>query len=548
MKAQTDNLNQGKQRSQKDLAILYKRFSFNGDDLVMHLIDGSYSQSDVGRGKKLDLLKREINDAEKSFKDLIVLMNMGSSSGIGLMSSMNPVQNNEFSRNAFSYQFDPNKPQTGSQTIKQDNSSSQTFYPSLLAGFGVGAAGTVGALGTQTISTAASSSYPSFNTTQLNQSVVQNPLSRSQTFSSQQLMNHGSAGTNSFQNPSIYNNAGNPLSMSQQFPPQSNFMQQNPGQQLSQSHNFQPGQMNQVQSLYAGGAPVGQYNQNLRQQQQPIQQQPYGYGNQQYPGQFNQQPQPQFNQQNYNQQQQLQQQQQQQQQQLQTPISLPPNNQVQVQPQVQQNVVIQSNSQPLPSQLQSGQITLRNQNPKGQLRTMYCPLEIVEAFIQIANINTAKKLETCAILAGSEMNDALIIDTLIIPSQEGHVDHCYMTDEIQLFEAQIEHKVMTLGWIHTHPQYSLFLSSVDLHNQMGYQMQMPEAVAIVYSPIESARYKTFRVKDSRVNEIQKCKLSGFHEHKDPTGLPAYEECKHIVYIRASENNVKVKTLDLRHQH
>ena len=64
----------------------------------------------MGRGKKLDLLKREINDAERSFKDLIVLMNTGSSGGIGLMSSMNPVQNNDFSRNAFSYQFDPSKP------------------------------------------------------------------------------------------------------------------------------------------------------------------------------------------------------------------------------------------------------------------------------------------------------------------------------------------------------------------------------------------------------------------------------------------------------
>jgi hypothetical protein len=43
---------------------------------------------------------------------------------------------------------------------------------------------------------------------------------------------------------------------------------------------------------------------------------------------------------------------------------------------------------------------------------------------------------------------------------------------------------------------------------------MPEAVAIVYSPIEKAEYKAFRVKDASVNEISKCKLSGFHEHKN----------------------------------
>jgi hypothetical protein len=51
---------------------------------------------------------------------------------------------------------------------------------------------------------------------------------------------------------------------------------------------------------------------------------------------------------------------------------------------------------------------------------VYCPYEIVEAFIKIAQRNTGSKLETCAILAGNEVNDSLMIDTLIIPKQEGH--------------------------------------------------------------------------------------------------------------------------------
>ena len=44
-----------------------------------------------------------------------------------------------------------------------------------------------------------------------------------------------------------------------------------------------------------------------------------------------------------------------------------------------------------------------------------------------------------------------------------------MDDEIGLFETQIKEGVMTIGWIHTHPQFDIFLSSVDLHNQLGYQ-------------------------------------------------------------------------------
>lgn len=96
------------------------------------------------------------------------------------------------------------------------------------------------------------------------------------------------------------------------------------------------------------------------------------------------------------------------------------------------------------------------------LKTVICPLEIVEEFIKIANQNTAKKLETCAILAGLEKDGLLIINHLIIPKQEGHTDHCFMTDEIGMFEAQINNKVMTIGWIHTHPQYVIFSFSNSL--------------------------------------------------------------------------------------
>jgi hypothetical protein len=53
-------------------------------------------------------------------------------------------------------------------------------------------------------------------------------------------------------------------------------------------------------------------------------------------------------------------------------------------------------------------------------------------------------------------------------------------------------------------------------------MQLPEAVAIVYSPIEQERFKAFRVKDERVTEIKKCSKTNFHEHKDNMGRFAFE--------------------------
>jgi STAM-binding protein len=177
-----------------------------------------------------------------------------------------------------------------------------------------------------------------------------------------------------------------------------------------------------------------------------------------------------------------------------------------------------------------------------RLKKVICPLKTVQDFLQIAQLNTQIKVETCAILAGVEELDAYRITSLIVPQQEGHSDHCYMTNEMALFETQIKHGLLTIGWIHTHPQFDVFLSSVDLHNQLGYQSQLPEAIAIVFSPIvPDPKFKALRVKDSQVETIQKCKLSGFHEHFDSKGGPAWEECSHVTYSREGQSQV----IDLR---
>jgi STAM-binding protein len=193
---------------------------------------------------------------------------------------------------------------------------------------------------------------------------------------------------------------------------------------------------------------------------------------------------------------------------------------------------------------------------------VYCPTEILEAFIDLSRSNTDKSVETCGILAGREVNkgDSLLIDALIIPIQEGYVDRCLMTDELSLFEAQIDRKVMTIGWIHSHPTYvriilnkfkDLFLSSVDLHNQLGYQLQLPEALAIVYSPISKlSQTKAFRLRDDSVADIQTCKQGGFHEHIIENNslerhLP-YQECQHIKYIKAQDYGISVEIIDLRY--
>ena len=48
---------------------------------------------------------------------------------------------------------------------------------------------------------------------------------------------------------------------------------------------------------------------------------------------------------------------------------------------------------------------------------------------------------------------------------------------------------MVLGWIHTHPTQSCFMSSRDLHTQVGYQVMMKESVAVVLAPGRGAGEK-----------------------------------------------------------
>ena len=51
----------------------------------------------------------------------------------------------------------------------------------------------------------------------------------------------------------------------------------------------------------------------------------------------------------------------------------------------------------------------------------------------------------------------------------------------EVLTAHHQEDIISLGWIHTHPAYSVFLSSIDLHNQYQRQLLLPEMVATVCS-------------------------------------------------------------------
>lgn len=128
---------------------------------------------------------------------------------------------------------------------------------------------------------------------------------------------------------------------------------------------------------------------------------------------------------------------------------------------------------------------LENGDP---LRPVFLPSQLRNQFLAVASSNTRLNLETCGMLGGILKSNALFITRLIIPEQTSTSDTCETLNEEELFDYCDKEELMVLGWIHTHPTQTCFMSSRDLHTHVGYQVMMPESIAIVCAPTKQPRY------------------------------------------------------------
>jgi len=150
------------------------------------------------------------------------------------------------------------------------------------------------------------------------------------------------------------------------------------------------------------------------------------------------------------------------------------------------------------------------------LRPVFLPQELRSQFLSVAQANTTKNLETCGILCGTLISGALFISHLVIPDQVSTSDTCDTTEEGDnaLFDYVDGEQLMVCGWIHTHPSQTCFLSSRDLHTSVGYQVMLPESIAIVCAPSKSPDHGIFRLTDPPGKQaILNCHQPGiFHPH------------------------------------
>ncbi|XP_020927542.1 AMSH-like protease isoform X2 [Sus scrofa] len=171
------------------------------------------------------------------------------------------------------------------------------------------------------------------------------------------------------------------------------------------------------------------------------------------------------------------------------------------------------------------------------LRYVVLSRDLCHRFLLLAESNTVRGIETCGILCGKLTHNEFTITHLIVPKQSAGPDYCDVENVEELFSVQDQHDLLTLGWIHTHPTQTAFLSSVDLHTHCSYQLMLPEAIAIVCSP-KHKDTGIFRLTDAGMLEVSACKKKGFHPHtKDPR---LFSICKHVLV-----KDIKIIVLDLR---
>lgn len=104
-------------------------------------------------------------------------------------------------------------------------------------------------------------------------------------------------------------------------------------------------------------------------------------------------------------------------------------------------------------------------------------------------------------LCGILKSNALFITRLIVPEQTSTSDTCETLNEEELFDYCDKEELLVIGWIHTHPTQTCFMSSRDLHTHVGYQVMMPESVAIVCAPSKSPRYVPFHAEPLLFNHL-----------------------------------------------
>lgn len=179
------------------------------------------------------------------------------------------------------------------------------------------------------------------------------------------------------------------------------------------------------------------------------------------------------------------------------------------------------------------------------LRPIFIPQRLEDEFLRIAAANTRKGLELCGIICGRPINNALFASGLLIPNQVCTSDTCETEDEFQIYEFCERENMIIIGWIHTHPTQTCFMSSRDLHTHASYQAISPESIAIVCAP-KFGQFGVFRLTDPPgLPHVLSCPHTNtFHQHSLPE-QEIYKDAMHPASHVYLSDQIEFEVTDLR---
>ena len=154
--------------------------------------------------------------------------------------------------------------------------------------------------------------------------------------------------------------------------------------------------------------------------------------------------------------------------------------------------------------------------------------DIVEGFKEISEPNTSAnpKKETGGLFFRRRLENRFIINTLLIPKQNGYDTYFETASEYEISNFfNSDPDLILLGIIHTHPGFDAFLSSIDLHMFHRYTLDNLSVISIVLA---------LSLTNTGVLCLNSCKRDIHRQHRhNRTAL--YRLAKHVKYI----NNVYI---------
>ena len=146
------------------------------------------------------------------------------------------------------------------------------------------------------------------------------------------------------------------------------------------------------------------------------------------------------------------------------------------------------------------------------------PMNLIHEFNRLAKPFKDTNVEFMAYILGkirdSSAGQKLRATHLYVPEQDSTATEVWQTSEDgpKVLATQEKTGTVTIGWIHLHPNFDAFLSSVDQHTQMWFQSFQPMALAIVIDGRTDVP-SFFHLTQHGLAYVRQCKGIGFHEHK-----------------------------------